>query len=197
MQQTIDKESVRCFFDQKAADWDQHNTYNSMYTAAVLNKLHIPPRSRILDLACGTGVLFPQLLNLNPSLLHAVDLSAGMVHIASRKATDPRIEVFESDFYCFDKTGYDFIVMYNAYPHFPDKRGLAFKMKKSLRAGGRMLILHSSGKERINACHGRCPQDVAVPLLSCAQEMKYFLPHFLIDLFEDARERYYFSGTVC
>lgn len=187
---------IKCFFDEKATDWDQRNHYNPALVTEVLDRLNILPNSRILDVGCGTGVLFPQLLGLNPKFIHGLDLSESMVRIAEKKYTDPRIQVFTEDFYQFSGTGYDFVVMYNAYPHFWDRDKLAFQMRKCLRPNGRMLILHGAGREKINRCHLRYSVEISKTLSACQEEIRYFLPYFCIDGMEDTPARYFFSGTA-
>jgi demethylmenaquinone methyltransferase/2-methoxy-6-polyprenyl-1,4-benzoquinol methylase len=45
----------------------------------------------VLDVACGTGVLFPDYLARNVKSVTGIDLSPAMIDVAKVKYSDPRI----------------------------------------------------------------------------------------------------------
>ncbi|MBQ3108866.1 MAG: class I SAM-dependent methyltransferase, partial [Clostridia bacterium] len=108
-------EHTRAFFDSMAENWDASTEYDPAKTAAMLKIAGVPEHARILDVACGTGVLFPELLAFKPAYLRAIDLSPEMVRAA--KAKFHEIHVTAEDFYTFPECGFDVITLYNAYPH--------------------------------------------------------------------------------
>lgn len=57
-----DKQSVAAYFDCLAADWDEVNTYSDTTVSQILDLAEIRPGVHILDVACGTGCLFPAYL---------------------------------------------------------------------------------------------------------------------------------------
>ena len=90
---------IRSFFDRLAPQWDQRNRHDGAVISALLTTASCPRGGRILDVACGTGVLLPWLLALEPTALHAIDLSPEMAALAAGKHTDPRLTVACADFY--------------------------------------------------------------------------------------------------
>lgn len=189
---------MKLFFNARAADWDAHcappdaSALRALFLAAGVQE-----GLRVLDIACGTGVLFPSLLETSPALLHGIDLSAEMARLAREKHPDPRARVFEEDFYTFSSgTRYDLAVSYNAYPHFMDKARFVRQLHALLAPHGRFLVLHKGGRAQINACHSHAEAEhISVPLLPCAEEAKRFQGLFRIDMQLDTDACYVLSGT--
>ena len=192
-------ERMKCFFDERAAHWDARgHADNTALLRGILSAAGLTKDMRILDIACGTGVLFPLLFESDPELVHGIDLSDEMVKLARKKADDLRIEVFAVDFYGFSPAcRYDFAVAYNAYPHFIDKKLFAKKLYALLEKGGRFLIVHGRGREMINAHHNQGEAvHVSVPLRPCDEEALAFEGLFRIDLKIDTESCYALSGTA-
>ena len=192
-------ERIKCFFDERAAHWDARgHADNTALLRGILSAAGLTEGARILDIACGTGVLFPLLLETNPQLIHGIDLSDEMVKHARKKTEDPRIELFAADFYEFSPAcHYDFAVAYNAYPHFTEKARFAKKLHALLGKNGRFLIMHGRGREMINAHHNQGEAvHVSVPLDPCEEEALAFEGLFRIDLKIDTESCYALSGTA-
>ena len=81
------------FWDAIAEDYARKPLPNPEATARKLDVVRtlLRPTDRLLDLGCGTGTI---LLELAPHVAeaHGVDLSPGMIAIASRKATAAGVE---------------------------------------------------------------------------------------------------------
>ena len=55
----IDKRDVIAFFDKRAAAWDAEMIRHEPVIQAILDNAGVGNGVRVLDVACGTGVLFP------------------------------------------------------------------------------------------------------------------------------------------
>ena len=55
----MNKKEIRAFFDRAAPDWDSHLVVDNEKINFILNKAGIAENCTVLDVACGTGVLFP------------------------------------------------------------------------------------------------------------------------------------------
>lgn len=54
---------IKIFFDQLASEWDgMYPPVSGETLDAILDALHIFPGCQVLDVGCGTGVLFQKLL---------------------------------------------------------------------------------------------------------------------------------------
>ncbi|MBR0025547.1 MAG: class I SAM-dependent methyltransferase [Clostridia bacterium] len=188
-------EHTRAFFDSMAESWDASTEYDPAKTAAMLKIAGVPENARILDVACGTGVLFPELLAFKPAYLRAIDLSPEMVRAA--KAKFPEIHVTAEDFYTFPESGFDVITLYNAYPHFLDKDTFAKAALRILKPGGRLIIFHGAGRNVINGCHkGESVSKISMGLYPVEEEAAKLAPYFAIDTMVDREHLYLLSGKV-
>lgn len=188
-------DDIRTFFDGLAPGWDRNTHHDERVISALLTLPSCPRGGRVLDVACGTGVLLPYLLALEPEAVHAIDLSPAMVALAAQKHRDPRLTVACADFYTYDRGPFDLITVYSAYPHFFDKAAFARQAAHLLRPGGRLLIAHSQGKDAINARHSGGAAVVSTQLRTPREESVPLAPFFLVDAMVDTTELYLLSGT--
>lgn len=191
---TDDISASREFFDKMAASWDSRFKAGEEKLAA-LNILCPAPRGgRALDIACGTGVLFPMLLSAGVSELWGVDVSPKMLDEAKRKFPDPRVSLFCGDFLGFGETGFDCAFIYRAYPHFHDKAAFAKKLHSVLKDGGRFIIAHNESRQSINERHKKTASHVSDILSDAKTEAKIFEGLFDIDITADTDYLYVISG---
>lgn len=188
---------ARRFFDALAPGWDARCQHDPRKVAAIVTLAGVPAGGRVLDIACGTGVLEPALLECAPREILAVDLSPAMIAEARRKLSDPRVRFAACDLFELAETGFDTAVAYSAYPHFPDKARFAAHVAGLLRPGGRLLIAHSQGRAAINAHHeSGAAREVSVGLRPAREEAEALRPYFSLDIVADTPEIYVLSG-VC
>ena len=74
----IDKRDVQSFFDRLAPGWDAELVRNEPVIAAILDNAGVQPGVRVLDVACGTGVLFRDYTARQAGHVTAIDLSPEM-----------------------------------------------------------------------------------------------------------------------
>ena len=187
---------MKQFFDEKAGNWDAVNVHDPKKLSMVAAMAQIPEGGRVLDLACGTGVLFPEILQRNPSELLGVDLSSEMISQARKKFGDSRLRLIAADFFDLQETGFDVVTIYSAYPHFLDKEKLLRHVWETLKPGGRILVAHTDSRRQINHRHsgGTHVQSVSSHLGPAWEESKQFVPYFTVDILADTPEFYLISG---
>lgn len=186
------------YFDRASLSWDSRSLFREETVRAVFAMLGSLNGSKILDVGCGTGVLFPTLLSLQPGHVTGLDLSYGMVCQARKKFPESRrLSILRGDFYEFSGEGYDLITVYNAYPHFLDRRRFAWHAYDLLAPKGRLLVFHDLSRSCLNALHRRegvC--QVSSPLQSCENEAAYWRDLFQVDIAVDTEQMYVLSGVV-
>lgn len=149
----------REFFDGRASAWRE---LPEERVEELLSPLPLCAGGRALDVGCGTGVLEPALLRRGLQV-DAVDISPKMIERAVKKPENDGADFFVADYYEWEKDGaYDYILVFDAYPHFTDKHKFAQKAAELLKEGGSIFIFFDSGKQVINGRHGGHS-----PLLSC------------------------------
>jgi demethylmenaquinone methyltransferase/2-methoxy-6-polyprenyl-1,4-benzoquinol methylase len=187
--------AVKAYFDSQAENWDGGSHHDPRKLRYILRICDLHAGQRILDVACGTGVLFPWLLAHGPDLLMGIDISEGMTEKARKKYRDKRLRIVTADFYQLEAGNFDRIIMYNAYPHFFDKERLANKTSDLLAAGGRFIVAHNKGRESLNAMHdARGAGECSLPLMPVSMERCWFEPYFIINDCVDNGDMYILSG---
>ncbi len=181
---------MREFFDKLAPRWDDYSNANSELILRYINLLDIKAQDKILDVACGTGVVTECLLGCEPCEIHAVDISEKMIEVAKSKINSPKVTFYIEDFLSGGFGGFDCLIMYNALPHFIVRKKLLRSLSKAVKKGGKVLICHGSSKSKINSCHKRV-MDISSKLQTPKDEYSNFAKEFkLIDCKDSASEYY-------
>lgn len=162
----INKNDVIKFFDMYAADWDAQMVRDDKIIGTILDNAGVKAGSRVLDVACGTGVLIPDYLARGVESVTAIDISPEMVKIAQGKFNQPNVRIMCGDVMAADIGGdYDAIVIYNAFPHFAEPEKLVEILSDKLKKGGRLTVAHGMSRERIDAHHKGAASKVSNGLM--------------------------------
>lgn len=172
----IKTEQVIEFFDRLAPGWDADMVRREDVIAKILDNAEVSADKNVLDVACGTGVLIPDYLARGVSSVTAIDIAPAMAQIAREKfAHQPGVTVFCGDAETADfGRKFDCIVVYNAFPHFPDPRRLVRRLAELLAPGGVLTVAHGSSRETIDAHHLGCAQHVSNGLMPAADLAEIF-----------------------
>jgi demethylmenaquinone methyltransferase/2-methoxy-6-polyprenyl-1,4-benzoquinol methylase len=175
----MDKQSVAEFFDRLAPGWDAGMVRSEPVINMILDNAGVSAGKNVLDVACGTGVLIPDYLSRNAVSVCGIDLSPAMAEIARSKFQDKRVCILcgdaeETDF----GRRFDCIVIYNAFPHFPDPEHLIERLAGFLEPGGTLTVAHGMSRERLLAHHSGSAVNVSRELLP-AEELAEIFSRYL------------------
>lgn len=163
----MDKKEIIDFFDECAEHWDDNMIKNEDIVNIILDNAGVREGKRILDVACGTGVLFTNYLDRKVGSVTGIDISSKMVQIAKSKFTQDNISVICDD---VEKTEggelFDCIVVYNAFPHFPNPEALIKKLSSMLEIGGTLTVAHGMSRKALDKHHSGFASKVSVGLMS-------------------------------
>lgn len=191
----MNKEKVTAYFDSAAPNWDNTCLHDSAKIKKILGFAGIKENCTVLDVACGTGILFPYYLERGVKKIVGVDLSPGMIAQAKSKFTYTRIQMIAGDAAQVPLDKYDCCVVYSALPHFENPLALIEKMSHHLVPGGRLTVAHSDSKETINHRHENDAKEVSVGLIAAEELALLFEPFFDVDVLIDNNEMYVVSGS--
>lgn len=189
---TMNNEVIARFFDELAEVWDKNETETEQEKHLLLTRAGITDGMRVFDVACGTGAITRVIHEITKSPVVALDLSEKMIGIARRKfSNEPWATFINADFIKFDTDErFDFIVIYNAYPHFSNVEKLSKKAYSLLTDDGLLAIIHSASHEKINRHHGGTPTEVSRNLLTPTEEAEKFKKLFTTTYTEETESSF-------
>lgn len=185
---------VQDFFNRLAPSWDERCIYNREKIHTLLSLVGIKKQSRLLDVGCGTGVLESFLLEYEPEVIVAVDLSDEMIKHAKSNYQHPKITFICKDAMTLEEGKYDYIFIHNAFPHFEDGLACIKKMKEYLDRDGKLVICHSHSRTWINDHHEAKAKDVSKALIEGKQLARQMEEDFIIETVIDNEEMYMVVG---
>lgn len=179
----IDKNDVIEFFDNHAANWDSELIRHDDRINTILDNGGVKEGVSVLDVACGTGVLFPDYIKRKVASVTGVDISPEMIKIAASKFQQENVKVICADVEKveFDEA-FDVVMVYNAFPHFPEPEKLIKSLSDKLKTGGRLSIAHGMSRAQIDSHHKGTAHAVSMGLMHEDELAKLFEPYFDVDI---------------
>ena len=175
----INKPDIIDFFDRCAPTWDAEIIRSDEKINTILDNAGVRSGSRVLDVACGTGVLMPDYLRRGVASVTGIDISPEMIKIAKQKFTQDNIRFVCGDVETADVgSAFDAIVIYNAFPHFPDQERLIAHLATLLAPDGTLTVAHGASRETIDAHHHGFASKVSVGLMP-AEELAALFAKYL------------------
>lgn len=192
----IDKRDVIAFFDRCAPDWDAGMVRHEPVIQAILDNAGVGPGMSVLDVACGTGVLFPDYL-ARGAVVTGIDISPEMARIAAEKfAGEPRVRVLCGD---VEETAFpeqfDVVMVYNAFPHFPDPARLIPRLAGLVKPGGRLSVAHGMSRAAIDSHHSGAAHPVSNGLMHEDALRALLTPYCDVDVCVSDERMYQVAGT--
>ena len=193
----MNKSDVIEFFDRYAPQWDADQIPKDRIINRILDNSGVGEGQEVLDVACGTGVLFPFYLERKVASVTGIDISHEMAKLAEAKhAAYDNIHVICGD---VEETRFgrkfDTVMVYNAFPHFPDPERLIATLASVTREGGRLTVAHSASREQIDDHHKGAASKISNGLMYADELRQLFEPFFLVDVVISNQEMYQVSGT--
>ena len=177
----LEKHSVVEFFNHCAPTWDAEMIRNEDAITYILDHAGVRPGAAVLDVACGTGVLFPDYAARGVTDLTGIDISPEMAKIAAKKFPEATMICGDVEEYVFDRK-FDVVMVYNAFPHFPDPARLIERLAALTAPGGTLSIAHGMSKAQLDRHHSGCAQHVSIRLLDENDLAALLRPWFDVDV---------------
>ena len=193
----MEKKDIIAFFDRCAPNWDADMVKNDVIIGKILDNAEVGEGMDVLDVACGTGVMFDYYLSRGVASVTGIDISPEMAKIAEEKYADqPKIQVICDDVeeHHFDRK-FDRIVVYNAFPHFPYPKRLIKILAKLLKDDGRLTVAHGMSREAIDNHHSGSASKVSNGLMSADNLKRIFDTYFDVEVVISNSHMYQVSGV--
>ncbi len=124
-----------------------------------------------------------------------IDISPEMIKLAKQKYAGTGVRFICGDVEAAD-VGQDFdaIVVYNAFPHFPDPERLIFRLSGLLAEGGILTVAHGMSREKIDAHHHGSASKVSIGLMPAEQLAEIFGRHLDVTAVISDEDMYQVAG---
>ena len=191
----MEQQAVVDFFDQAAAGWDAQLVRNEAVIGQILDNAGIQSGVSVLDVACGTGVLIPDYLERGAAQVTAIDIAPEMVRIAREKFPQENVTVLCGDVaQAHFPAPFDRIVIYNAFPHFPEPEQLIAHLAGLLMPGGTLTVAHGFSRKALDAHHAKAARSVSNGLLPVEALAGLFAKHLTVTVQISNDEMYQVVG---
>ncbi len=190
----MEKSEIKQFFNSLAAEWDENQQTDADVVNFILKKSGIKKGVRVLDVACGTGVLFDYYSRYEVDKLTGIDISENMLKIACRKFDGAELICADAESYRFSDE-YDVVMIYNAFPHFPNPSALIENLALAIKSGGRLTVAHGMSMAELERCHSGLPQKISLPLPEKETTAKLMSADFNVDITISNERMYMVSGV--
>ena len=190
------KSDIIEFFDNYAPRWDADQVNKDAIINRILDNACVGEGQEVLDVACGTGILFPFYMNRKVKHVTGIDISHEMAKLAVEKHKQyENIQVICGD---VEETRFgrrfDTVMVYNAFPHFPDPERLIATLAALTKDGGRLTIAHGASREQIDDHHKGPASKISNGLMYADELKALFEPFFDVDIIISNQEMYQVSG---
>ncbi len=169
----------QAFFDKLAEEWDYTFTAEDLDRLRhLVGKIGVTEGMHILDLGCGTGILFDMLRRAvgESGFVTGVDFSFEMAQKARRNFPFPNVSVVDADATAlpFADSSFDMIVAFASFPHFSNQQRALDEAHRVLKANSKINIIQlESTKEMVEIHHkvGGAVTDDDIPSEETLREM--------------------------
>lgn len=149
----MNRKEVKDFFNKYAEKWDNNMVCDNKKVETIFNHANIKENIDVLDVGCGTGVLFDYYLKKKVKSVKAIDISEEMIKIAKNKYINSNINIECIDAYKFNTGKYDAIMMYDCFPHFDNQELIIKHLSTLLNKDGYLTVAHSMSREKLKEHH--------------------------------------------
>ena len=188
------KTDIAAFFDNCAPWWDSDMIRNEDIISKILDNGGIKEGIDVLDVACGTGVLFPDYEKRGVASITGIDISPEMAKIAASKFPQHKVICGDVEETKFDRQ-FDAIMVYNAFPHFPNPAKLIEILAGLVKVGGRLSVAHGMSRAALSNHHAGRAANVSIDLLHEEDLKALFMPYFDVDVVISDDHMYQVSGV--
>jgi ubiquinone/menaquinone biosynthesis C-methylase UbiE len=197
--------AIRDYFESRAPTW---NSMMPDHLDETLRRMVTPFAETfraarvLLEIGTGTGALIPHLVNCAPNTrLVSIDLAHGMLLQVRGRCPDARLveaDAHRLPFASGEQSWFDVVVCHNSFPHFADRSGALGEIRRVLRPGGQLFILHNNPRERVNAIHSQAGGPVARDLLPPGEDLHQMLVQVgYINVWVDDTDEHYLARAWC
>ena len=190
------------FFDKLAEEWDYTFTAEDLDRLRhLVGKIGVKEGMDILDLGCGTGILFDMLRRAvgDNGSVTGVDFSHEMAQRAHRNFPFPNVNVVDADAVAlpFVESSFDMIVAFASFPHFSNQQRALDEAHRVLKPNCKIYIIQLESTKEMVEIHHRVGGAVTDDDIPSEDELRKMLhdSHFVDAQIDDHPGLYLATAT--
>lgn len=184
------EEIMDSFFSSLAPSWDSKKSIEE--ADEILSPLDLKAGEKVIDIACGKGVMTGHIARKTKTQVIGVDISKKMIELAEKEyAGNALVSFINEDILDVDGE-FDKALLFDAFPHFLDVSALCSSLRRLLKKGGYFYVIHDLGKDELNRHHVNMNHALFRDILPSKEEAKKFAKDFEIVFTIDEENRYGF-----
>lgn len=169
------------FFNETYKKWAESISEERLnLVKKIVALLGISEGDSVLDVACGTGILYWSLKDIHLKNYLAVDISEKMLEELNKVFPKAKTKCLDFDKKVSLAEKFDYVIIFNSIPHFENMHTIFENAKKLLNTSGKFAIIHSRTREGIKKHHkkigynlGREPIPTDVILNELSREYSF------------------------
>ncbi len=193
----MEQQKIIDFFNKASATWDSIAFDNTEKINRILDYSDFNESPNVLDVACGTGVLTLFLLERGASHITGIDISPEIIRLAKKKFfgnNNIKFLTGSAENMCFEEK-FDYIIIFDAFPHFCNKQRVIESVAKHIKPDGRLTIAHSMGRAQLDELHQKTAGQVSDKMVSAKELSELLSPYFCVDTAVDDDDIFIVSAT--
>jgi ubiquinone/menaquinone biosynthesis C-methylase UbiE len=187
----------RLFFEHLAAEWDDRqppDRQNKLDSLLSRFDGFIQDADLVLEVGTGTGGLIPLLKKryTKPEFIQ-IDFANAMLLRAQMNHNGDQLVQADAHELPFSNKIFSVVICNNSFPHFKEKLTVLKGMRRVLKPGGVLLILHEQSREKVNYIHQHAlAVEIHQDLLPDSKEIIKLLQQsgFVLAIIEDSEDHY-------
>ncbi|MDZ7264777.1 MAG: class I SAM-dependent methyltransferase [candidate division KSB1 bacterium] len=152
----VENRLTRQYFNDVAEQWKIRPIAEQSKITTLLSRIDWQQCRTVLDIGCGTGVLFPFIEKIAPggARIFAMDFAKGMIREAALQKNGRLTLLCGCARYLpFRENTIDRIIAFHVLPHIQGKRLALTECWRILKPYGELAIIHLHSSAEINAIH--------------------------------------------
>jgi len=175
-------DSRKKYFESYTDEWDKMFTAEDLEILSFLiDSFNIQTGARVVDLGCGTGILFDMLRRKvgKDGIVVGVDFCSEMVRKARQNFPFETICEIDADveYLPLKERCFNCAISFAAFAHFTDPRKVIKEVARVLKSGGQFHIVHLMGSKELGDYHHRTGGPVANDHLPSDEDMIALFKH--------------------
>lgn len=181
---------MESFFSSLAPSW--HSKKSIEEADEILSPLDLKTGEKVIDIACGKGVMTGHIARKTKTQVIGVDISKKMIELAKKEYEGNSLVCFRNEDILDVEGEFDKALLFDAFPHFLDVSALSSSVRRLLKKGGLFYVVHDLGKNALNAHHANMDHALFRDILPAKEEAKKFAKDFEVLFTIDEENRYGF-----